>query len=41
VGGSVSAGNACGLNDGSCDLVLMYGAKGDELGIKLLARWLA
>lgn len=40
-GGSVTAGNASGLNDGSCALVLMSKAKADELGIKPLARWVA
>ncbi|MCB0033128.1 MAG: thiolase family protein [Anaerolineales bacterium] len=40
-GGSVTAGNSSGLNDGSCALVLMSKAKADELGIKPLARWVA
>ena len=35
-GGSVTAGNASGLNDGSCALVLMSAAKAEELGIN---RW--
>ncbi|MGB1251454.1 MAG: thiolase family protein [Candidatus Promineifilaceae bacterium] len=39
-GGSVTAGNSSGLNDGSCALVLMSKAKADELGIKPLARWI-
>ena len=39
-GGSVTAGNASGLNDGSCALVLMSAAKAEELGIKPLARWI-
>lgn len=38
-GGSVTAGNSSGLNDGSCALVLMSKAKADELGIKPMARW--
>ena len=40
-GGSVTAGNSSGLNDGACALVLMSQAKADELGIQPLARWLA
>ena len=40
-GGTVTAGNASGLNDGACAIVLMSQAKADELGIKPLARWLA
>lgn len=40
-GGTVTAGNSSGLNDGAAALVLMSGAKADELGIKPLARWLA
>ena len=39
--GSVTAGNASGLNDGSCALVLMSKAKADELGIKPIARWVS
>ena len=38
-GGSVTAGNCSGLNDGACALVLMSQAKADELGIKPLAKW--
>jgi acetyl-CoA C-acetyltransferase len=38
-GGSVTAGNSSGLNDGACALVLMSQAKADSLGIKPLARW--
>ena len=38
-GGSVTAGNASGLNDGSCAIVLMSRAKADELGLTPLARW--
>lgn len=38
-GGSVTAGNASGLNDGSCAILLMSAAKAEELGIKPLARW--
>lgn len=40
-GGSVTAGNASGLNDGACALVLMSEAKAHEMGIKPLARWVA
>lgn len=39
-GGSVTAGNSSGINDGACALVLMSQAKADELGIQPLARWL-
>lgn len=38
-GGSVTAGNSSGLNDGACALVLMSAAKAAELGLKPLARW--
>lgn len=40
-GGSVTAGNSSGLNDGACALVLMSAAKAKELGLKPMARWLA
>jgi acetyl-CoA C-acetyltransferase len=40
-GGTVTAGNSSGLNDGACALVLMSGAQADALGIKPLARWTA
>lgn len=39
-GGTVTAGNASGLNDGACALVLMSAEKAAELGIKPLARWM-
>lgn len=39
-GGTVTAGNSSGLNDGACALVLTSRAKADELGVKPLARWL-
>ena len=39
-GGSVTAGNSSGLNDGACALVLMSAEKADELGLAPLARWL-
>ncbi|MGX9688322.1 thiolase family protein [Deinococcus wulumuqiensis] len=38
-GGTVTAGNASGLNDGAAALVLMSAAKAQELGVKPLARW--
>lgn len=40
-GGTVTAGNASGLNDGAAALVLMSQAKANELGLKPLARWVA
>jgi 3-oxoadipyl-CoA thiolase len=40
-GGSVTAGNSSGINDGACALVLMSAAKAEQLGIKPLARWVA
>lgn len=36
--GSVTAGNACGRNDGASVLVLMSAEKANELGVKPLAR---
>jgi acetyl-CoA C-acetyltransferase len=41
VGGTVTAGNSSGLNDGACALVLMSERRANTLGIKPLARWLA
>ena len=38
-GGTVTAGNASGLNDGACALVLMSTTKARDLGITPLARW--
>lgn len=38
-GGTVTAGNSSGLNDGACALVLMARTKAAALGIKPLARW--
>lgn len=40
-GGSVTAGNASGLNDGAAALVLMSAKKAKALGIKPLARWVS
>ena len=39
-GGTVTAGNSSGLNDGACALVLMSADKAQELGIQPLARWM-
>ena len=39
-GGTVTAGNASGLNDGACAMVLMSAEKAEQLGIKPLARWM-
>jgi 3-oxoadipyl-CoA thiolase len=40
-GGTVTAGNASGLNDGAAALVLMSREKAEALGIRPLARWIA
>ena len=40
-GGSVTAGNASGLNDGAAALVLMSAKKARELGVRPLARWVS
>ncbi|MCC6611966.1 MAG: thiolase family protein [Anaerolineae bacterium] len=40
-GGTVTAGNSSGLNDGACALVLMSEEKANALGLKPLARWMA
>ena len=39
--GTVTAGNASGLNDGAAALVLMSAEKADELNLQPMARWLA
>ena len=39
-GGTVTAGNASGLNDGAAALVLMPAEKAQALGLRPLARWL-
>lgn len=39
-GGTVTAGNSSGLNDGACALVLMSAEKAESLGITPLARWM-
>ena len=40
-GGTVTAGNASGLNDGAAALVLMSRARAEAMGITPLARWVA
>jgi acetyl-CoA acetyltransferase family protein len=40
-GGTVTAGNASGLNDGAAALVLMTADKAKKLGLTPLARWLS
>ena len=40
-GGTVTAGNASGLNDGACALLLMSASKAKALGLKPMARWVA
>ncbi|GAB4280866.1 MAG: thiolase family protein [Candidatus Promineifilaceae bacterium] len=40
-GGTVTAGNASGLNDGAAALLLMSKEKADELGLKPMAKWMA
>jgi len=40
-GGTVTAGNASGLNDGAAALVLMSAARAKALGLRPLARWVA
>ncbi len=40
-GGTVTAGNSSGLNDGASALVLMSETRADALGIKPLARWVS
>jgi acetyl-CoA C-acetyltransferase len=39
-GGTVTAGNSSGLNDGACALVLMSAERAEALGIEPLARWI-
>jgi acetyl-CoA C-acetyltransferase len=39
--GTVTAGNASGLNDGACAMLLMSAKKAEGLGVRPLARWLA
>ncbi len=40
-GGTVTAGNASGLNDGACAVLLMSASKAAELGLKPMARWIS
>jgi acetyl-CoA C-acetyltransferase len=40
-GGTVTAGNASGLNDGAAALVLMSAGRAEELDIQPMARWIA
>lgn len=40
-GGTVTAGNSSGLNDGAAAVLLMSAQKADALGLKPLARWVA
>ncbi len=40
-GGTVTAGNASGINDGAAALLLMSEAKAKELGLEPMARWVA
>lgn len=40
-GGTVTAGNASGLNDGASALLLMSAEKARELGLKPMAKWMA
>jgi len=39
-GGTVTAGNSSGINDGAAALLLMSADKASELGLKPMARWL-
>lgn len=39
--GTVTAGNASGLNDGACALLLMSASKAEALGLKPMARWVS
>jgi 3-oxoadipyl-CoA thiolase len=38
-GGTVTAGNSSGLNDGACALLVMAAGKAAELGLTPMARW--
>ena len=40
-GGTVTAGNSSGVNDGAAALLLMSAGKAAELGLKPMARWIA
>ena len=40
-GGTVTAGNSSGLNDGACAVLLMSASKAEALGLKPMARWVS
>ncbi len=40
-GGTVTAGNSSGLNDGACAVLLMSAEKAEALGLQPIARWVA
>lgn len=40
-GGSVTAGNSSGLNDGASAVLIMSAEKAEELGLEPMARWVA
>lgn len=40
-GGSVTAGNSSGINDGACALLLMSADKAKSLGLSPIARWVS
>jgi 3-oxoadipyl-CoA thiolase len=40
-GGTVTAGNSSGLNDGACAVLLMSASKAKSLGLKPMARWVS
>ena len=40
-GGTVTAGNASGLNDGACAVLLMSASKAEKMGLKPMARWVS
>ncbi len=40
-GGTVTAGNASGLNDGAAAVLIMSASKAKELGLKPMARWIS
>lgn len=40
-GGTVTAGNSSGINDGACAILLMSAEKAEELGIQPMARWVS
>ena len=40
-GGTITAGNAPGVNDGAAAMVVMSASRADRMGVRALARWLA